>query len=165
MDAVTQALSTSRYIEARVHGEAPLELTDHRRQLAAERAFIARAAVEGLSPTGPRDHLRSLPVAETVVKSSRILRSWAAVSTPVLLVSFVWLVVESDSDHYWFGVAVGIGAPTGVGSIARKRLPQVIASMVALGIAIALAAVLGLVALYLLFENGHECPAAGVSPP
>jgi len=168
IDTVTRALSKTRYIEARVHEEALLELTDRRRHLAAERASIARAAVEGLPPTGPRDHLRSRPVAETVVKSSRVLRIWAAVSTSVLLAILVWLLVGNDSDHYWFGVGVGIVALAGVESIARKRLPQFIASMVALGIAIALliafvhewrialAAVLGVVALYLLFENVRE---------
>jgi uncharacterized membrane protein YjjP (DUF1212 family) len=86
----------------------------------------------------------------------------------VLLAILVWLLVGNDSDHYWFGVGVGIVALAGVESIARKRLPQFIASMVALGIAIALliafvhewrialAAVLGVVALYLLFENVRE---------
>jgi hypothetical protein len=168
IDTVTRALSKARYIQARVHEDVLLELTDRRRHLAAERSSIARAAVEGLPPTGPRDHLRSRPVAETVVKSSRVLRIWAAVSTSVLLAILVWLLVANDSEHYWLGVVIGVVALAGVESIARKRLPQFVASMIALGVTIALlvafvhewritlAVVLGVVALYLLFENVRE---------
>ena len=168
IDTVTQSLAKSRYVEARRHEDTILELSDTRRHLAAERSAIVRCMMEGIPATGPRDHLRSRPVAETCPKATLVLRSWAAVSTSVLLAILIWLLVANGSSHYWGGVVVGVIALAGIESTARKRLPQFIASMAALAVIvlvfigfvhewrITLAVLLGIMALYLLFENAKE---------
>ncbi len=168
IDTVTSALAKRRYITARAEEEAILQMADERRRLSAERSSMVRAMMEGIPATGPRDHLRARPVAEVCAKQTFVLRAWAAVSTSVLLAILIWLLVGNDSDHYWLGVLVGVVVLVGVESAARGRLPQFVMSIIALAAAvvivigfihewrITLAVILGLVALYLLFENLRE---------
>ena len=171
IDSITQSLATERYVDARRIEADILGDAATRRRLAAERASLARAIEEGIPPTGPRDHLRArdhIPGQEEVVKSTPILRAWAAVSTSVLLAILIWLLVANDSQHYWLGVVVGIVVLVGVESMARGRVLQFLVSIVALAAFIALlvgfmhewritlAVVFGVIALYLLVQNVRE---------
>lgn len=168
IDTTTSALARRRYASARSDEDALLGMADERRRLSAERASMRRAAIEGIPESGPRDHLRARPVAETIERSTFVLRAWAAVSTSVLLAIIIWLLVGNDSSHYWLGVLVGVVVLVGVESTARGRLPQFIASVIAVGAVSllvygfflewrpTLAVVLGVAALYLLFENLRE---------
>lgn len=168
IDTVTSALAKRRYMEAREREAALLALADRRRRLSAERASLARALSIGMPPTGPRDHLRARPLSETVTKANAVLRAWSAISTSVILGILIWLLVGNASDWYWQGVILGVVILVGVESAARKRLPQFIASLAVLSAAVivviavvhewryAFAAILGLIALYLLVENLRE---------
>ncbi len=168
IDTTTAALARMRYTTAREEESAILQLADARRRLTAERASIVRASVEGLPPTGARDHLRQRPIAEVCPEQTWILRAWSAVSTSVLLAIIIWLLVGNDSAHYWLGVLVGVVVLVGVESAARGRLGQFIISVLAVAAVvfivigflrewrITLAVVVGVVALYLLFENLRE---------
>lgn len=168
IDTTTSALARRRYVTARAEEDALLGMADERRRLSAERASMQRAAVEGIPGSGPRDHLRARAVTETIERSTFVLRAWAAVSTSVLLAILIWLLVGNDSSHYWLGVLVGVVVLVGVESTARGRLPQFIASVLALGLVsllvygfllewrLTLAVILGVAALYLLLENLRE---------
>jgi hypothetical protein len=102
---------------------------DDPRLLAAERDALRLAEAEGVPAPAPRAHLARVTRDEDGVREGaaprvrrRLLRIWAAVSTPLLIALVVWLLVGNSSHYYWLGALVGILAILGFESLARGRL-------------------------------------------
>jgi len=83
---------------------------------------------DGLDPEPPRAHLsaraaKAAPEADDAPKvRNRVLRVWAAISTPLIIAIVVWLLVGNDTGYYWVGAAVGVLVVVGFESLARGRL-------------------------------------------
>ncbi len=134
--ALHAAATTATIAETRAAGLAGrdavlLALRDERRRLAAERDALIEAEEDGLPPEPPRAHLGTAAAAALAVPGpddsgsrirSRVLRIWAAISTPLIIAIVIWLLVGNDSGYYWFGALVGVLAVVGLESLARGRL-------------------------------------------
>ena len=98
----------------------------------------------------------------------RVLRIWAAVSTPLLITLIIWLLVGNSSSHYTVGVVVGITLLVGIEALARGRLLAFLVTALALVAAIliigglvqqwrlTLAILLAIGAVVLLWQNLRE---------
>ena len=125
-DSATSALADARRIDVEARERRISELRAERRALEAELDALQMTEAKGLSLEGPRAHLgEEVPVEPEVVEShvrQRLLRIWAAVSTPVLLAVIIWLLLGHVSDYYWTGVLGGIALIIGFEALARGRL-------------------------------------------
>lgn len=172
-DVVTQALATERRTELGERDAAMLALRDERRHLAAERDAMQAAADAGLAPESPRAHRGPDPACDESTPKhasvrSRVLRIWAAVSTPLLMVVIVWMLVGTDSHYYWLGAIGGLLLVIGFEALARRRLMAFLVwvAVLAAGTAIvigvisrwqyALAVLLAIGAVVLLVQNLRE---------
>lgn len=128
-DAITADLADRRQEALRVRDTEMLALRGERRHLAAEETALAAAGRDGLAPETPRAHLARSPsdrgehveAEEPTQVRSRLLRIWAAVSTPLIIAIVVWLLIGTDSGYYWIGAVVGVLVVIGVESLARSR--------------------------------------------
>lgn len=171
-DSATTALAATRRTDVEAREQHIGELRAERRALEAERDALQVAEAAGLPPEGPRAHLGEAAVpdpepAESHVRQ-RVLRIWAAVSTPVLLAVIIWLLVGHVSEYYWTGVLGGIALIIGFEALARGRLLSAffttIAFFVGVGIIIGLlqewritlAILLFIGAVVLLWQNIRE---------
>ena len=171
-DSATIALADERHKTVMAHEARIGELRAERRALEAERDALRMAASQGLPPEGPRAHLgEEVPVDEAVRESrvrQRVLRIWAAISTPLLLAIIIWLLIGNVSEYYWTGVVAGIALIIGFEALARGRLLSAIATTLAFFIAIGiiigllqewrltLAVLLLVGAVVLLWQNVRE---------
>ena len=106
-------------------------------------------------------------MAESHVRQ-RVLRIWAAVSTPVLLAVIIWLLVGHATEYYWTGVLGGLALIIGFEALARGRLLSAVFTtltfFIGIGIIIGLlqewritlAILLLIGAVVLLWQNIHE---------
>lgn len=138
-DVVTQALAKDRREDLHQRDEAMLALRDERRHLTAERDALEAAERRGLPLEAPRAHLgvESVPDEahdEPANVRSRLLRIWAAVSTPLLMIIIVWLLVGVGSGYYWVGAIVGVLLVMGFEALARRRLISFIVWVVIIAI-------------------------------
>lgn len=125
-DSATTALAEARRDEVHAREEHISALRGERRALEAEMDALEIAHAKGLPPEGPRAHLGEVSVPEpepieTHVRQ-RVLRIWAAVSTPVLLAVIIWLLLGHVSEYYWTGVLAGLALIIGFEAVARGRL-------------------------------------------
>lgn len=126
-DAITTPIAAARHQEVAARDAAMLALRDERRHLDAERVALEGAMRDGLPVPPPRAHLGRAAAAleereEQPRVRSRLLRVWAAISTPLLIAIVVWLLVGNYTNYYWVGVVVGVLVILGVESLARGRL-------------------------------------------
>jgi hypothetical protein len=127
-DAVTQPAAGTRREVLAVRDATILALRDERRRLTAEADALAIAERDGLPPTPARAHLGARAPDDEVVDDDmprvrrRVLRIWAAISTPLLMVIIVWLLVGNSSHYYWLGAVAGVLLVLGFESLARGRL-------------------------------------------
>jgi len=127
-DAVTQPAAGTRREVLAVRDATILTLRDERRRLTAEADALAIAERDGLPPTHARAHLGARAHDDEVVDDDmprvrrRVLRIWAAISTPLLMVIIVWLLVGNSSHYYWLGAIAGVLLVLGFESLARGRL-------------------------------------------
>ena len=147
-DVVTQALATERREQLDERDTRMLSLRDERRHLSAERDALEAAQRDGLPLEAPRAHLgvESVPdevEGDTTQVRSRLLRIWAAVSTPLLMVVIVWLLIGTGSGYYWVGAVAGVLLVIGFEALARRRLLAFLVWVVIVAIGTSL--VLGLV--------------------
>ena len=147
-DVVTQALATERREQLDERDTRMLSLRDERRHLSAERDALEAAQRDGLPLEAPRAHLgvESVPdevEGDTTQVRSRLLRIWAAVSTPLLMVVIVWLLIGTGSGYYWVGALAGVLLVIGFEALARRRLLAFLVWVVIVAIGTSL--ILGLV--------------------
>ena len=171
-DSATSALADRRRAVVADHEARISELRAERRELEAELDALDMAEAAGLPLEGPRAHLgeHELPeheVAESHVRQ-RVLRIWAAVSTPVLLAVIIWLLVGHATEYYWTGVLGGLALIIGFEALARGRLMSAVFTtltfFIGIGIIIGLlqewritlAILLLIGAVVLLWQNIHE---------
>lgn len=171
-DSATLALADARHRTVKAHEARIGELRAERRALEAERDALRMAEVNGLPPEGPRAHMGEdialdAPPRESRVRQ-RVLRIWAAISTPLLLAVIIWLLIGNVSEYYWTGVIGGIALIIGFEALARGRLLSAIATTLTLFIGIGiiigllqewrltLAVLLLVGALVLLWQNVRE---------
>ncbi len=127
-DASTRHLRDERARDLGGRDDAMRDLRAERRRLTAERDALDMAMRDGLDPEPPRAHLstqaaEAAPEADDAPKvRSRVLRVWAAISTPLIMAIVVWLLVGNDTGYYWVGAAVGVLVVVGFESLARGRL-------------------------------------------
>lgn len=126
-DSITQPIAAARRQELAGRDAALLALRDERRHLDAERAALEAALRDGLPVPPPRAHLgRAAAALERAEEQprvrSRLLRIWAAISTPLIIAIVVWLLIGNFTQYYWLGVIVGVLVILGVESLARGRL-------------------------------------------
>lgn len=128
-DVITQPTAELRREALGARDATILALREERRHLAAEADALEIAERDGLPPVPPRAHL-GMPAPEGRPRDDddmpkvrrRVLRIWAAVSTPLLMVIIVWLLVGNSSHFYWLGALGGILLVLGFESLARGRL-------------------------------------------
>lgn len=178
LDAITQPIAAARREEVATRDAAMLALRDERRHLAAEEAALEAAVRDGLPAPPPRAHLGRAAAALDEVEEeprvrSRLLRIWAAISTPLIIAIVVWLLVGNYTDYYWVGVLAGVLVILGVESLARGRLLAFLgwAVVVLVGASIAigllrewrftLAIILLVGAVVLLAQNLRELRSSG----
>jgi hypothetical protein len=178
VDTITRPLADARREEVAARDAAMLALRDERRRLDAERAALEQALQSGVPVPTPRAHLGRAAAAleheeEQPRVRSRLLRIWAAISTPLIIAIVVWLLVGNYTDYYWVGVMVGVMVILGVESLARGRLLAflgwavvvVVGTSVAIGLArewrFTLAILLLVGALVLLAQNLRELRSSG----
>ena len=130
-DTITAEIAGKRREALVAHDKSMLALRDERRHLTAELDALDAAEQDGLPVESPRAHLGEAAVAalETAGSDvpvskvrSRLLRIWAAISTPLIIAIVIWLLVGNDSGYYWFGALVGVLVVVGFESLARGRL-------------------------------------------
>jgi hypothetical protein len=119
-----------------------------RTNLAEERRAHLDTLSRPIPPEPPQAHIRRrhLPQLEQQERRTRFLRLWAAVSTPLLLGSFIVLLIGSPLA-WSIEVAVLVSLFIGVEAIARRRFLSFLASMILLAGTLALT--VGLVLLFL----------------
>lgn len=98
----------------------------------------------------------------------RVLRIWAAVSTPLLITVIIWPPVGNPTSYYAVGVVAGISLLVGIEALARGRLLAFLVTALALMAAIliiegllrewrlTLAILLAIGAVVLLWQNLRE---------
>ena len=126
-DAITRPIAAARREQVAARDASILALRDERRHLAAEEVVLHEALRDGLPAPAPRAHLGRAAAALDEVEPeprvrSRLLRIWAAISTPLIIAIVVWLLIGNFTQYYWLGVIVGILVILGVESLARGRL-------------------------------------------
>jgi hypothetical protein len=176
-DAITAEIAQKRRAVLQEHDATMLVLRDERRHLTAERDALDAAERDGLPLESPRAHLGRAAVdaldagggsEEEPRVRSRVLRIWAAISTPLIIAIVVWLLVGHDSGYYWFGALVGVLVVVGLESLARGRLLAFIGwaivviagAMIIIGLAqewrLTLGVLLAVGAIVLLAQNLRE---------
>ena len=150
-DAITADIAAARRADLATRDATMLALRDERRHLVAERNALATAEDRGLPPEPARAHLGA--AAGSLAHDDahehqgkvrrRVLRIWAAISTPLLILIVIWLLVGNNSQYYWFGALVGVFVVIGFESLARGRLLAFLAWTIIVIVGVAL--VVGLV--------------------
>jgi hypothetical protein len=170
-DSATAEIAQARRTAVTAREEAINALRVERRHLEAESAALQAAADRGLPPEGPRAHLGN-DVDQGEDPQSRVrhrvLRIWAAVSTPLLITLIIWLLVGNSSSYYAVGVIAGITLLVGIEALARGRLLAFLVTALALVATIliigglvqqwrlTLAILLAIGAVVLLWQNLRE---------
>lgn len=147
-DSVTHALADERRGGVAERETALQALREERRRLDAERVALAMAEQDGLPTEDARAHLGAgHPAGEDEDPLThihqRVLRIWAAISTPLLIGIIIWLLVGNATSYYWLGVLGGIALLVGIESLARGRLLAFLVTV--LGVIAMVAIVTGLV--------------------
>lgn len=176
-DSATVRLAAERRAEVATREEQMSALRAERRHLDAEVTALEISEANGLPYEGPRAHLGEEAQRDQIEEieeqansrvRQRVLRIWAAVSTPVLLVVIIWLLVGNVAPHYWVGVMLGLALIIGFEALARGRLLSAagttLALLIGIGVIIgflrewrmALAALLLIGAIVLLVQNVRE---------
>lgn len=126
-DSITQPIAAERRRAVAARDAAMLALRDERRHLDAERVALELAARDGLATPPARAHLGRAAAALDQVEQEpkvrgKLLRIWAAISTPLIIAIVVWLLIGNYTNYYWVGVIAGVMVIIGVESLARGRL-------------------------------------------
>jgi hypothetical protein len=169
--AGSHRLRQQRVTELGVREAALTETTAERTRLLEEHAVHTAVLRDPPDPGPPDAHLQSASLAGTVGRHTAVLRLWAAVSTPVLVLGIGVLLVR-PTPLTLSGFATFLVAFAGVEAVARGRtrllVTVVVAAVVWAGVAaglvlallrnwqVALAGLLAVTGLVLIGLNLHE---------
>jgi hypothetical protein len=134
-----RVLATRREVELAKRENALNQTVAARASLAEERQVHLDTLSGPIPPESPHAHIRRphQPHLEPQERRARFLKIWAAVSTPLLLVSVIVLLLGSPLA-WTIEIAVLISAFIGVEAIARRRFLSFLASTILLAGSLAL---------------------------
>ena len=152
-----RSVSEGRQLEVAEREAALNQKITARTSLAEERRAHLATLAGPIPPEPPQAHIKRphQPHVETQERRTRFLKSWAAVSTPLLLVSVIVVLVASPLASI-ATIAVLVVLFTGVEAIARRRLLSFVASIVLLAVAV------GLIVGFILLLHKHWRTAISV---
>jgi hypothetical protein len=132
--AIRAEAASGETVSAVVEGEL-LGLTSARVQLIDEHITLQHRLGQPPPCVGPHDHLRHrrLPIPEEERSRRRVLSIWAAISTPLVLLSLILLVLPLGASIVGLSIAALLLILT-VEAIARRQLARFLIAVVVVGV-------------------------------
>jgi hypothetical protein len=132
--AIRAEAASGETVSAVAEGEL-LGLTSARVQLRDEHITLQHRLGQPPPYTGPHDHLRHrrLPIPEEERSRRRVLSIWAAISTPLVLMSLILLVLPLGASIIGLSIVALLVILT-VEAIARRQLARFLIAVVVVGV-------------------------------